>query len=1145
MTALTPLNLSDTDLNLFFQALSVPTSEAVKHLHQLQKTPSAWELAQRLLQTTSVSCQFYGAHTFQVKLARDWHELPEDHIVPLRDQLLLWILQFSTGPSPVLTKLCLALTTFSLRAVPTYWQDFIPDTLQRLRHEQANVVVPQGEVSPIDRAILEFLTVIPEEAHQDDIAESRRYQYWEEIRCATPLVMETCTALLASAGQPTQGLESPLFGQPTTATPVGIGTDLQDRTLRTLLRWVQRDLMADHVASIFDQAAYLLPYPTTCVAAGELMGELVSRAEARGFRKPLCARFLQLVGTPWFQYTLQNIFQSGDEEKGRPLCSLLVSFAETFSDDFGQRLGDPSIAPLLQGLIGFTNFPGYFASDQDISDLPLSTWVFLEESYTEQLDTLDEQDETENGMSPGDERRVLQQHAHSLFTQLTQVLVSRLEFPPRAQFRDWSSESQDRFISYRRDVGDALLACYRVLGDSTLRILFNNLPSQPSLAVGRTIEAVLYTLRCVSEAVSPYENTHLPLFFQPTFLEIVNYPDHLFLRCTWLSFIGAYAEWLNHHPNFLVPALQSVTEAFSGRKEWARAAANAFRALCETCKSQLKHIAGQIIQGIVQVSPNIPQPEKAKALESIGELLPPLDAGQFREPFFYLVGNLLSQVVHSLRNAETLPADQLRKSVLENLEYLTACSRGLQPTDDDMVRKREHEVSVDCDTLDESTLIPHPNGARRAPSIDILEARLAAAGSWYALFTSEPFVQFRVLRQRLLEEVVVRLEQDEEVVEAVCQLLKSTLRQLPGARAHSPSATLAPSEIASALAVFAFPLSYINVLQLGPLALANFLAHQNSRWIDYLVTLHAQTQGSPMTQEVTKAVSLLTFYLDTATHLVTVYGNLRRYEGWYQNLRSVLDQLGNPALLDSMGVRLPPGILTPSINTVPQLLCALLEEIDALVSPAEAEVMVERLLSHHMDSTLRGLQTLDHIEHHPHLLIGFFGFLQKYMQLRPKMLIQTSEPHWNTLMPLTLRCLSFTDRLSVKSAFTYLTDLLTPKTSYPAQVKAFQIQLMQRYGERIIHELLLSLAGRLPRSMLQLPTELMFKLLNGYLEPTRRWLESALNLPDFPSPHVNSKAKREFLMGIIGKRSYTAVKPPMYKFALQCRNMSEVMYGMY
>ncbi|KAJ1968875.1 hypothetical protein IWQ62_000977 [Dispira parvispora] len=1145
MTALTPLNLPDTDLDQFFQALSVPTSEAVKHLHQLQKTPSAWELAQRLLQTASVSCQFYGAHTLQVKLARDWNELPEDHIVPLRDQLLRWILQFSTGPAPVLTKLCLALTTFSLRAVPTYWQNFIPNTLQWLRQEPSNVVGLQGGVSAIDRAILEFLTVIPEEAHQDDISAGRRYQYWDEIRRAAPLVMETCTNLLASAGQPTQGLESPLFGQPNPTLPVGIGTDLQDRTLRTLLRWVQRDLMTDHVASIFDQAVYLFPYPTTCVAAGELISELVTRAEAHGFRKSLCARFLQFVGTPWFQYTLQCILQSGDEEQGRPFCSLLVSFAETFSDDFGQRLGDPSIAPLLQGLIGFTNFPGYFACDQDISDLPLNTWVFIEECYTEQLDSLDEQDETESGMSPSDERRVLQQHAHSLFTQLTQILVSRLEFPPRAQFRDWSSETQDRFLSYRRDVGDALLACYRVLGDSTLRILFANLPSQPSPAVGRTIEAVLYTLRCVSEAVSPHENTHLPLLFQPTFLEVINHPDHLFLRCTWLSFIGSYAEWLNHHPNFLMPALQSVTEAFSGRKEWARAAANAFRALCETCKSQLKHIAGQIIQGVVQVSPNIPQPEKAKALESIAELLPPLDADQFREPFFYLVGNLLSEAVHGLRNAGTIPTDQHRNSVLENLEYMTACSRGLQPTDDDMVRKREHEVSVDCDTVDESTLVPHPGGTPRAPSIGILETRLAAAGSWYALFTSEPFVQFRALRLQLLEEVVVRLEQDEEVVEAVCELLKSTLRQLPSARVHSPSVTLAPSEIASALAVFAFPLSYTNVLQLSPMALATFLVHQNSRWTEHIITLHTQSQGSSMSNEVTKAVSLLTFYLDTVTHLVTVYGNLRKYGGWYQNIRSVIDQLNNPTLLDSMGVRLSPGILTSSTNTVPQLLCALLEEIDALVSPAEAQAMVERLLSHHVDSILRVLQTLDHIEHHPHLLIGFFGFLQKYMQLCPKVLFQTSELQWDALMALTLRCLSFTDRLAVKSAFTYLTDLLTPKTSYSAQIKAFQDQLLQRYGERIIHELLMSLAGRLPRSMLQLPTELLFKLLNGHLEPTRRWLGSALNLPDFPSPHVDSKAKREFLMGIIGKRSYTAVKPPMYKFALQCRNMTEVMYGMY
>lgn len=82
----TPKSINDSHLSspqLILQAYAPPSPltppqdlKRLQHeLFEIQKRPEAWGLVIPLLEHTDQNVQFFGAHTAQVKIARDWYVL--------------------------------------------------------------------------------------------------------------------------------------------------------------------------------------------------------------------------------------------------------------------------------------------------------------------------------------------------------------------------------------------------------------------------------------------------------------------------------------------------------------------------------------------------------------------------------------------------------------------------------------------------------------------------------------------------------------------------------------------------------------------------------------------------------------------------------------------------------------------------------------------------------------------------------------------------------------------------------------------------------------------------------------------------------------------------------------------------------------
>ncbi|KAG6881707.1 hypothetical protein C0992_000381, partial [Termitomyces sp. T32_za158] len=156
---------------LIQQAYAPPTAltslEDLKRLQtelfELQKRPEAWGLVIPLLEHPDQNVQFFGAHTAQVKIARDWEHFAAEHAGSLRDLMVqLTARSMSIGRSKfILRKLFVALTSLALKLVPghpTRWPEWIMGCTMAF----------SGARAPAEY-IHDFLAIVAEEAGNADL----------------------------------------------------------------------------------------------------------------------------------------------------------------------------------------------------------------------------------------------------------------------------------------------------------------------------------------------------------------------------------------------------------------------------------------------------------------------------------------------------------------------------------------------------------------------------------------------------------------------------------------------------------------------------------------------------------------------------------------------------------------------------------------------------------------------------------------------------------------------------------------------------------------------------------------------------------------------------------------------------------------
>ncbi|KAI8970253.1 armadillo-type protein [Mycotypha africana] len=656
--------------------------EIQDQLQTLQKQPIAWEIASQLLFSQTDHCRFFGAHTFQVKITRDWETLPENKHEWLKSELLNWIVRLCGGPAFVTTKLCIALIAYSFHSVPDKWPHFIASTVEALQLGSQAYGVP---AQTIYSTILEFLTLVPEEISNSNLIGGHKLQLIGELKEGVPIVLTTISTLLFQ--------------------PVNSADTLQHKSLRCLQSWIQYGINLEDAHTLLQKVMILLGHPELFEPAVDVLLESMQQtawARYQNYRNELLSCFTSDAMKEKFETCIAD----EDEETALALAKLFTTFGETYTDFIVKHLARPDIKWLLQMILQLTDYKGYYPIDQEVSEIPLNFWYIMQETLFDEnvlpLRPISTPPHLDEGNSRDEAVWIYEcgQTSLAIYRDLVKILIQKACYPDEMTWNSWNKDVKDKFKIWRRDLGDTMINPYFVLKDEMLSILleqatciieqWEGLPNS-----AQYLEATLFCLKSISEEISAKESVYISRFFGAEILGKLQSDCSIRLKNTVLLLMGSFSEWLKSNPQLLNPIMNYIVPCLSN-PNLAPAATSSFSDICDNCRESLVDELESLMHVYVAMAnSSIKSIFMQKVVQSVADVIQVLPPERAIPPLMSLTGDILQGISKALNLIEENPEGS-RDATLVQLQYLTACCRGIQSPNDDYKSLTERDEIYDA-----------------------------------------------------------------------------------------------------------------------------------------------------------------------------------------------------------------------------------------------------------------------------------------------------------------------------------------------------------------------------------------------------------------------------------------------------------------
>ncbi|KAI8917208.1 armadillo-type protein [Powellomyces hirtus] len=676
-------------------------------LQQLQKETFGWAIASQLLQCEAATYRFFGALTFQLKIANDWHTLAAEHKVQLRDELLQCLLQSSGYPLFVITKICVSLTLIAMRDEHDLWPNFIQSFCQTL-DTHAQTVVTDDERVALHLIILEFLIIVPEEAGKAALTPARRAKVTQELNNATSSCLERIQSLLN-------------IQTPPTLTNAKAFQQLKAKALQCMQSWVQYGVPLNSLGPLIHKAIELLPDPQLFDHAMEALIELIGYPSVKAYAATLSNDLLQFISNGWLSRELTRAIQDGDEECARTICRFLIEFGESFCPLSAKCLLRQDFVDYVGMMLALTGFDGYFGADQEISVLPFTFWAFFQEELQESgiFDSLWAEEPQlhtdpatgrpvfkEGGVTAGDAARIaviniapatqhnkgedaaIAQIGRNIFSKLVEILRQKTTFPPESEWNSWPADIRDKFTVFRRDSSDALLTCAYVLREDTWAYLVPLAIHQlgefeRGSGPWQSLEATLFAIKAISDVAQTEEDVYLPKLFGAEFLARMttfitrDLPPRLHFTTSLL--IGSYAEWFRLHPEHLSLAVRYLIASIQLPK-LAPKAVDGLLTVCDICRDELVMEADSLVALWTQVGPSLQSQQKSRLVKAVSNVIQKMPYDLLLPRLWALLNGIVTDLSIALDNHKQYP-EESKQLIEDQLLCLKSCCRGIQPSE--------------------------------------------------------------------------------------------------------------------------------------------------------------------------------------------------------------------------------------------------------------------------------------------------------------------------------------------------------------------------------------------------------------------------------------------------------------------------------
>eukprot|EP00158_Paraphelidium_tribonemae_P007810 Partr_v1_DN28366_c1_g1_i4_m79084 putative importin 13 len=614
-------------------------------LSQFQDTPEAWPLAFDLLAHSETAVQFFGAQTLQAKISRDFQSLDIDSQLELRSRLLAQL--FTPGRNvAVVRKLAAAVSVLILKSSA---DDLWPDALPSL--------IAHASVSQVDiHAVLEVLTILPEETAQSTEAAT--------------IVARVNTAIMRHLDLVLSFIDRCMSNE--------FDIVSVSKSARCLQSWIQFEMPSTALPLLINKSISLLPDSAAFEAALEVLNELILHPHVSGFGNAFCDSLLPQLTEGFLMARFNEAYTDGDEDTMSAICGLAINLGEQFTTYIIENVHRSAVANLLQIILRCTDVSGYYAVDEEISEMTLNFWFILQD--TVQDSSLSIESLTGSNVDTSPQLSLI----HQVYEQLVSILWRKSMLPSDAVLETWSLESKSKFQTYRREIADTILYCHYLLGDKCLTIIRDIIKSQVHANSAEGIEAGIQALRSISENLQS-SNSEIVKECICAAQEIGKVGTPRVLKAT-LMLYGSYALWLSKQDSGLVQSVFELilTNMNSENTTVTQSAFQTFSKLCDGCRSMLAPLMDSFLQmyfSMFEQSKKVGS-LRASLLSGISCIIQALPVVQQIRPIHSLVFSVSARLRYVLDNQDIDP-QQRQLDVVKLFDDLICTVRSMQLRDEE------------------------------------------------------------------------------------------------------------------------------------------------------------------------------------------------------------------------------------------------------------------------------------------------------------------------------------------------------------------------------------------------------------------------------------------------------------------------------
>ncbi|KAM0058466.1 putative importin-beta domain, armadillo-like helical, exportin-1/Importin-beta [Helianthus debilis subsp. tardiflorus] len=520
-------------------------------LVQFQQTDAAWEIATSILTSdqpvSDFEVEFFAAQLLKRKIQNEGHCLHLEAKESLVNALLLAAKRFSSGPSQLLTQICLALSTLILHAVEYY------KPIEKLFYSLQNL---QGQDDG-NIVVLEMLTVLPEVV--EDESASYKTKSGQKIDYGPELLSHTSAVLKFLLQQSEESFDGTI--------------QLHERSrkiLRCLLSWVRAGCFSDILpVSLLDHPLLnfvfnSLQVSSTFDLAIEVLIELVGRHE--GLPQVLICK----VG--FLKEVLLQAFSGGDEKVISGIACLMSEIGQAAPSLIVEARSEALM--LVDALLSCVSFP---SQDWDIADSTLQFWCSLASNIARMDGGI-----TENC-----------KHVKDVFSPVFLALFDALLMRSQVDDSTYTCETAtgdlpDGLVQFRLNLVEVLVDICQILNSAVFlqKIFSGGWLSSNVQIPWKEVETRMFALNVVADVVLHEGQTFdlsMVLHLVTILCDRESYEPKGFMSSVHRSLadvIGSYSKWMSSYITDARPLLLFFAAGMS-EPLCSHACAIAFRKFCE------------------------------------------------------------------------------------------------------------------------------------------------------------------------------------------------------------------------------------------------------------------------------------------------------------------------------------------------------------------------------------------------------------------------------------------------------------------------------------------------------------------------------------------------------------------------------------